>query len=184
MKQFINYSIILFVSVALGFSSCKEKEEEKPSTTTTTKTGIFSCKVDGKDWESNERSVMSQFMDTTLNSVSAEAEADTLAMMGIRTNGTDTSILLFNVLLQTPRTTTYNMTGVDYNIFYIKGNSLTAFLSTLFGYTATSSLTITKYDAANHKISGTFNTTMVSTGTAPTITVSNGTFTDVYLNQK
>lgn len=182
MKQFINYSIILFVSVALGFSACKDKEEDKP--TTTTKTGIVTCKVDGKDWESNARSQMVFFIDTTMSSVGASVEGDTLSMMAFRTQGTDSSMILFSVLLQTPRTTTYTMTGTNYNIFYIKGMDLTSMLTVFFGYDASSSMTITKFDVANKKISGTFNTTLTSKSSAPAITVTSGSFTDVYLESK
>lgn len=71
------------------------------------------------------------------------------------------------------------MTGTDYGIYYFSGIDFTSFLNTFFGYTSTSTLNITKFDASSKKISGTFNVTMTSTSGAPTISLTEGTFTDV-----
>lgn len=178
MKKILNYSIVLFATLAIGFSSCKD-EETTPSTTTTAKTDVFTCKVNGTAWESNPRSTMVPFLDTIMQSVSAYVDADTMSIMAFKTTSTDSTMIMMSVLLKTPRVGTYTMTGTDYNIYYFTGIDFTTFLNTFFGYTASSTLNITKFDATNKKISGTFNTTMTSTTGAPTITVTDGAFNDV-----
>ena len=184
MKKILNYSIVLFATLAIGFSSCK-KEEEKPSTSTpTAKTDVFTCKVNGTAWESDSRSKMVPFLDSMMPSVGPSVEGDTLSMMAFRTNSTDSTMILFNVLLKNPRVGTYTMTGTDYNIYYFSGIDFMTFLNTFFGYSASSTLNITKFDATNKKISGTFNTTMTSSTGGPTMTITEGTFNDVTLTVK
>jgi hypothetical protein len=183
MKKILNYSIVLFATLAIGFSSCKD-EETTPSTTPTAKTDVFNCKVNGTAWESNSRSTMVPFLDSMIPSVNASVEADTLSMMAFKTTSTDSTMILFSVLLKNPRVGTYTMTGTDYNIYYFTGIDFMTFLNTFFGYTSSSTLNITKFDATNKKISGTFNTTMTSTSGAPTMTITEGTFNDVTLTIK
>ncbi len=182
MKKILNYSIVLFATLAIGFSSCKD--EETPPSTSTAKTDVFTCKVNGTAWESNPRSTMVPFLDSMIPSVNASVEADTLSMMAFKTTSTDSTMILFSVLLKNPRVGTYTMTGTDYNIYYFSGIDFMTFLNTFFGYTSSSTLNITKFDATNKKISGTFNTTMTSTSGAPTMTITDGTFTDVTLTTK
>ena len=183
MKKILNYSIVLFATIAIGFSSCKDEETPTPSTPTA-KTDVFTCKVNGTNWESNSRSTMVPFLDSLVPSVNASVEADTLSMMAFKTTATDSSMILFSVLLKNPRVGTYTMTGIDYNIFYFSGIDLVTFLNTFFGYTAASTLNITKFDATSKKISGTFNTTMTSSTGGPTMTITAGEFTDVSFSTK
>lgn len=178
MKKILNYSIVLFATIAIGFSSCKDEETPTPSTPAA-KTDVFTCKVNGTAWESNPRSTMVPFLDSMMPSVGASVQADTLSMMAFKTTATDSTMLLFSVLLKNPRVGTYTMTGTDYNIYYFTGIDFMTFLNTFFGYTSSSTLNITKFDATDKKISGTFNTTMTSTTGAPTITITAGEFTDV-----
>lgn len=173
----------MFLSLSAFVVACKkDKTEDTPSSQP--KTGIVTCKVDGKDWESNERSAIVPFLDSSIASVGANIEGDTFNLIAIKTKSGDSSMIMMNALLSSTRTGTYNMTGSDYNIFYINGIDALSLLSVFFGYTASSSLTITKFDVANKKVSGTFNTTMTSTSSGPTITVTNGSFTDVYLDNQ
>lgn len=178
MKKNLIYSIVLFATLAIGFSSCKD-EETPPSTTPTAKTDVFTCKVNGTAWESNPRSTMVPFLDSMIPSVNASVQADTMSMMAFKTTATDSTMILFNVLLKTPRVGTYTMTGSDYNIYYFGGIDFMTFLNTFFGYTSSSTLNITKFDESSKKISGTFSTTMTSTTGAPSVSVTEGTFTDV-----
>jgi hypothetical protein len=86
-----------------------------------------------------------------------------------------------NVLLSPSGIGTYTMSSSDYNIYYLPSTNLQALFTTLFTYTASSSMTITKFDKANRKISGTFNTTMTPSASGATYTVTEGKFTDLII---
>lgn len=183
MKKILSYSGILLVTLTLTLGACKKKDDTTPSSSTTsgttTKTGILSCKVDGKAWESDERSKQIKFADSMYNSIGAAINGDTFSLMAFKSVSGDTSAILMNALLSSNRTGTYNMSTTDYNIYYFSSIDPLAIFAVFFGYTAQSSLTISKFDTSNKKVSGTFNTTMTSSSGGPTITVTDGTFTDV-----
>ena len=178
MKKILSYSGILFVALTMTLGACKKKEDPAPSNPTT-KSGIFTCKVNGNVWESNAASTLVPFGDTTMPSISAEIVGDTLSIIAFRTKSGDSSMLLFSATLKSTRLGTYNMSGSDNNIFYINSIDPLAMFAILFGYTATSSLTITKWDATNKKMSGTFSSTMTPTSGGTTFTITDGSFIDV-----
>lgn len=178
MKKILSYSGILFVALTMTLGACKKKEDPAPSNPTT-KSGIFTCKVNGNAWESNAASTLVPFGDTTLPSISAELVGDTLSMIAFRTKSGDSSMLIFNVTLKSTRLGTYSMNGSDNNIYYINTIDPLGMFAMLIGYTASSSLTITKWDATNKKISGTFTTTMTPTSGGTTYTITDGSFIDV-----
>jgi hypothetical protein len=182
MKNLIKYSSLALLTFTLFLSSCKKTEDTVTPTTPAAKTGIVTCKINGTAWESDARTQNTFFIDTIVPSVRASVEGDTLSFLAFRTRTGDSSGLLMNVLLTPARVGTYTMTTSDYNIYYAPSTSLMALFTTLFSYTATSSMTITKFDKANHKISGTFNTTMTPSASGTTYTVTEGAFTDVYLD--
>lgn len=182
MKNLIKYSSLALLTFTLFLSSCKKTEDTVTPTTPAVKTGIVTCKINGTAWESDARTQNTFFIDTIVPSVRASVEGDTLSFLAFRTRTGDSSALLMNVLLTPARVGTYTMTTSDYNIYYVPSTNLMALFTTLFSYTATSSMTITKFDKANHKISGTFNTTMTPSASGTTYTVTDGAFNDVYLD--
>jgi hypothetical protein len=183
MKKILSYSSILFVALTLTLGACKKKDDSTPSNNSTTKTGVVTCKVGGNAWESNAANVLVPFADTTFPSVSAEIEGDTFSMLAFRTKSGDSSLIMMNLLMNTNRLGTYTMTGSDYNVFYFPSIDPLALFAILFDYTATSTVTITKWDATNKKVSGTFSTTMTSSTSGPTYTVSEGSFIDIPYTQ-
>ncbi len=182
MKNLIKYSSLALLTFTLFMSSCKKTEDTVTPSTPTAKTGVVTCKINGTAWESDARSQSTFFIDTIVPSVEASIDGDTLTLMAFRTRTGDSSAFLMNVLLTPTRTGTYTMTASDYNIYYLPSTNVMALFTTLFSYTASSTMTITKFDKANHKISGTFNTTMTPSSSGTTYTVTDGAFTDVYLD--
>lgn len=183
MKNFIQYSSVAVLSVMLFLSSCKKKTDEvTPTPTPTAKTGIVTCKINGVAWESDARTQNTFFIDTIVPSVNAAVDGDTLTMMAFKTKPGDSTMVMMNVLLTPSRLGTYTMSSSDYNIYYLPSTNIMSLFTILFSYSASSSMTITKFDAANHKISGTFSTTMTPTSSGTTYTVTEGSFTDVYLD--
>ena len=182
MKNLIKYSSLALLSFTLFMSSCKKTEDPVTPSTPTAKTGIVTCKINGTAWESDARSQNTFFIDTIVPSISATLDGDTLSLMAFRTRAGDSSAFLMNVLLTPTRIGTYAMSSSDYNIYYLPSTNTLALFTTLFTYNATSIIAITKFDKANHKISGTFNTTMTPSASGTTYTVTDGAFTDLYLD--
>jgi hypothetical protein len=182
MKNLIKYSSLALLSFTLFMSSCKKTEDTPSTPTPAAKTGIVTCKINGTAWESDVRTQNTFFIDTIVPSVRATLEGDTLSLLAFRTRTGDSSALLMNVLLSPSGIGTYTMSSSDYNIYYLPSTNLQALFTTLFTYTASSSMTITKFDKANRKISGTFNTTMTPSASGATYTVTDGAFTDLYLD--
>ncbi|MBL7836872.1 MAG: hypothetical protein JNM67_05110 [Bacteroidetes bacterium] len=183
MKKFLSYSGILFVSLTLTLGACKKKDETTPTNNSNPKAGIVTCKVGGTVWESNSANTPVMFGDTTFGSVTATIEGDTFSLLAFRSKSADTSLIMMNLLMNTNRLGTYTMTGNDYNIFYFPSTDPLAIFAILFDYTASSSCTITKWDATNKKVSGTFTTTMTSSSGGPTYTITEGSFIDVSYTQ-
>ena len=182
MKNLIKYSSLALLTFTLFLSSCKKTEDDVVPPASAAKTGIVTCKVNGTSWESDARTQNTFFIDTIVPSVGATVDGDTLSILAFRTKPGDSTMIMMSVLLTSTKTGTYTMTGTDYNIFYLPSTNIMALFTTLFSYTATSTLNITKYDAVNKKISGTFSTTMTPSSSGTKYTVTDGAFTDVVLD--
>lgn len=172
---------MLTVLASALFSSCKKDSSDDVTPGNTEKTGVFTCKNNGVTWESDAASKQIFFMDTMVPSVSVYVEADTMTVMAFRTNATDSTMILMNVQLSSARVGSYTMSGQDNGIYFFPGISPLAIFATALGYTSTSTLNITKYDAVNKKISGTFTATMTPTSSGTPINITEGKFTDVSL---
>jgi hypothetical protein len=181
MKNLIKYSSLALLTITLFMSSCKKTEDTVTPSTPTAKTGIVTCKINGTAWESDARTQKTFFIDTIVPSVRVTVEGDTMSLLAFRTRTGDSTAFLMNVLLTPARIGTYTMTSTDYNIYHLPSTNMLALFTTLFTYTASSSMTITKFDAVNKKISGTFNTTMTPSSSGTTYTVTEGKFTDLII---
>ncbi|MCC6818880.1 MAG: hypothetical protein IT245_08315 [Bacteroidia bacterium] len=178
MKKILNYSGVLFMALTLTLGACKKTEDPAPSNTTA-KTGTVKCKVDGQAWESNTASQLVNFGDSMIPGVSAGLEGDTFSLMAFRSRSTDTSLILLNAVLSPSRLGTYTLNTEEYSMFYFNSIDPLALFATLFGYTSSSTLTITKYDASSKKMSGTFTCTMTPSGGGTDIKLTEGEFTDL-----
>lgn len=178
MKKIISYSGVLFMALTLTLGACKKKEDPAPSTPAA-KTGILTCKVDGKSWESNTASQSVIFGGDTMPGIGAYLEGDTLTMLAFRVAGTDTSMVAMSAVLSSSRLGSYTLNSEDENIFYFSSINPLSMFATVLGYTPSSTLTITKYDATSKKFSGKFTCTMTSNSGGADIKVTDGEFTDV-----
>ncbi len=160
MKNFI----LLLTLATFVFAGCKKKEDPAPNPP---KTGTLICKVNGKTWESSE--------------VEATLDADTLVIAGTNESSNDTTFMVISATLNPNRVGTYSGDAVDG--LYVGGASFFDFAIAIGGYTASSTLEITKFDPNAKKISGKYSITMTPKDAndpdTPPVSVSEGSFTDI-----
>lgn len=180
MKNFI----LMFSIAAFVFTGCKKKEDPAPSNNNnnTAPSGVLVCKVNGVEWQSDAPSKMAPFIGTPVKSTMAVREADTMTITGIRIKGNDSSAISFVFVSKPGLIGTYNLSGLDYNGFYMAGLELDDLLEAAFAYTITSTIEITKYDATSKKMSGKFTITMIAGDPSfKDVKVTEGSFTDLVI---
>lgn len=158
--------------MAIAFTSCK-KDEETP-TQSQPKENQVSCSINGSAWASLPEGRSIKMGDSLVPAVSFSVEADTLSMTFVKVNGTDTNVITGVATLNTPRVGACK----DAMIFYFKNTDLATLYDVILNYQITSSVTITKFDATNKKISGTFNSSMKHKSGGTNYEITNGAFTD------
>lgn len=165
---------LAILTIAFAFSSCKKKDDSPaPSSNSGAK---ITCNVNGKNWSSKSASEKINMQDSFVYGVNATMEADTLEMVAISVDGADTSWILITGTLNPNKLGTYTQDDVA-AIYFPSFDALTIF-NIFMNYTITSSVTITKYDAAKKTISGTFNISM-ETSSGTNYTVNSGKFDDI-----
>lgn len=188
----------MLMVLATGFTflaSCK-KDSTNTTTTPTGTAGLITCKVNGTAWKSLPYSnYYVSGTDTTFGS-SATLKSGILNITGVQINGNDTSSILMVFVLTPNKTGTYKGT-LDPTVYegasflpgkdpltgkYVRPSGTTIALMA-GAYTSNYSVTITKIDEVNKKVSGIFSITHVPSNPAmtTTYTVTEGAFEDVPL---
>lgn len=186
MKAFKHILLMTAVAGSLFFSSCAE---EKPATSNTTSTtGRIVCKVNGTSWTSDAENKFYYLNGDTLVGTSATLINGELTIQGNRIAGTDTSTIAMNLVLTPAKTGkyegTFDVSAAD-GALYLPNRNITTLLTIVMGgYTNTYSVTLTKVDAANKKVSGVFTISMKAPAGLgqPDYMVTEGSFTDLTLN--
>lgn len=174
------------VAGSLFLSSCAD---DKPTTTNTTPTtGRIICKVNGSSWSSDAENKFYYLPGDTLVGTVAELTNGELTIQGNRVLSGDTSTIAMNLVLTPAKTGKYEGT-FDINAadgaLYLPSRNITDLLGILMGgYTNTYSVTLTKVDTTNKKVSGVFTITMKAPAGLgkPDYLVTEGSFTDLTLN--
>ena len=185
MKAIKNILLMTAVAGSLFFSSCAD---DKPTTTTTTPTtGRIVCKLNGAAWSSDAENKYYYLAGDTLVGTIASLTNGELMVQGNRVVGADTSAIAMNLVLTPAKTGkyagTFDINAAD-GALYLPNRNITTLLSILMGgYTNTYSVTLTKVDEVNKKVSGVFTITMKApTGAGqPDYLITDGSFTDVTL---
>jgi hypothetical protein len=178
MLRNIKFSVLAILTIAFAFSSCKKKDDSPaPSNQTSNK---VSCTINGKAWSSKTSKEKINIQDSFMYGVNATMEADTFGMTAISVDGTDTSWVLISGTLNSNKLGTYSQEDVV-AIYFPSFNSADIF-NIFFNYTVTSSVTISKYDATNKTISGTFTIDMKTT-TGTNYVINSGKFDDIPFEQ-
>ena len=186
MKAFKHILIMTAVAGSLFFSSCAD---DKPTTTTTTPTtGRIVCKVNGSSWTSDAENKFYYLGGDTLAGTVASLSNGELEIEGNRVVGADTSAIAIRLVLSPAKTGKYegifDISAAD-GALYLPNRNITTLLSILMGgYINTYSVTLTKVDAANRKVSGVFTINMKAPAGAgqPDYIITDGSFTDLTLN--
>ncbi len=187
MKAFKHILLMTAVAGSLFFSSCAE---DKPTTTTTTPTtGRIVGKLNGASWTSDAENkfYVTGEGDTLVGTVASLSNGE-LAIQGNRVVGADTSAIAISLVLTPAKTGKYegifDISAAD-GALYLPNRNMTTLLSIVMGgYINTYSVTLTKVDAANRKVSGVFTINMKAPAGAgqPDYIITDGSFTDLTLN--
>ena len=184
MKALKNIFIMTAVAGSLFFSSCAD---DKPPTTNTSTTGRIVCKLNGAAWSSDAENKYYYPAGDTLVGTIASLTNGELMVQGNRVVGADTSAIAMNLVLTPAKTGkyagTFDINAAD-GALYLPNRNLATLLSILMGgYTNTYSVTLTKVDEVNRKVSGVFTITMKAPAGAgqPDYLLTDGSFTDVTL---
>ena len=167
----------LFFAIALGLfavSACKKKTTETPKPT-----GVVLCKVNGTAWESGSAMKAINIDGNYYYMTGATLQGDTLTIGAIRKD-TDTSGIYFNAIpLKAGAVGTVNGTTNAYSgaLYMTRWDYVNGFVTALGKYNITYELSISKKDATNKTISGTFLINMTSG--SGNIKVSEGEFIDL-----
>jgi hypothetical protein len=184
MKAFKHILLMTAVAGSLFFSSCAD---DKPTTNTTSTAGRINCKINGSSWSSDAENKYYYTDGDTLVGTIATLTNGELMIEGNRVVGADTSAVAISLVLTPAKTGkyegTFDISAAD-GALYLPNRNLTTLLSILMGgYTNTYSVTLTKVDAANRKVSGLFTISMKAPAGLgqPDYMVTEGSFTDLNL---
>ena len=195
MRLFKNGMLVVLATGFTFLASCKKDSTSTGSTPTGT-SGLITCKVNGVAWKSMPYSTYFVAGPDTTRGSSASISAGMINITGVQINGTDTSSIMMAFVLTPNKTGTYKGT-LDPTVFegasflpgkdplsgkYVRPSGTTLMIMA-GAYTSNYTVTITKIDEVNKKVSGIFSMTHVPSNPAitTTYTVTEGTFEDVPL---
>ncbi len=148
-------------------AGCEEKE--LPDLVNNTPSDITAV-VNGTDWKATPGTYR---LGTRVINNGASAfvgSGDTLTVMGVQVQGSDTTAIVLSVKLRTDRVGTYrfrsNATG-DGKAYFVRGLSAAALQETKKKYNGgitNGELQVTQFDAANYKVTGNFAFSMSASG--------------------
>jgi hypothetical protein len=158
----------LSVSAVLMMAGCSDDDMPDPGSGHT-QSGITAV-VNGADWASS-RGNFKLGTQTVTNGASAFVGAgDTLTIIGVQVQGTDTTAILLSVKLNADKVGSYRLrsgAAGDGKAYFLTDFSEAALQETKAKYDigiTNGELRISKYDAANYSISGNFGFSMAATG--------------------
>lgn len=151
----------------LVLSGCSDDGVPDP---VSTEQGGITAVANGADWESSNGNYKLGTR-TVSNGASAYVGAgDTLTIIGVQVQGTDTTAIVLSVKLSAEKVGSYplrNGTAGKGNAYFLTGISGNALQETKERYNAgvtNGNLQITEYDPANYSVSGNFGFSMSATG--------------------
>jgi hypothetical protein len=168
--------LFFFSALALMMATSCKKDDNNNNTTPNPNAGITSSSVNGKTWTSGKTGTYIGV--DSIPGCEAYLTGDTMTF--IATNFSDTSVVLAQLVLTSGRVGTYSgTTSTEGGMFYLSKFDETSLLQAFLMYTTSYNFTISKWDNASKKFSGTFNFNMVSNIGGPGFNVTNGKFDDV-----
>lgn len=183
MKAFKYLLLVSAVAGSIILGSCSKDPVTNNNTGSTT--GRITCKVNGSAWTSDAADKFYYPNGDTIVGTSAILSNGELSIQGTRVLTGDTSTIAMNLVLTPAKTGKYEGT-FDVNAadgaLYLPSRNLMDLLTIVMGYTNTYSVTLTKVDTANKKVSGVFTITMKSPDGTKNYMVTEGAFTDLTLN--
>jgi hypothetical protein len=163
IKYFAFFLASLFV-----LSGCSD-DEVVPTPGGSTQSGMTAV-VNGADWASSGGSFR---LGTRVISRGASAfvgAGDTLTIIGVQVQGTDTTAIVLSVKLNVDKVGSYKLrsgASGDGKAYFLTGLSVGAFQDIKGKYdggTTNGELRISRFDAANYSVSGSFGFSMAASG--------------------
>ncbi len=183
MKAFKYLLLVSAVAGSMILGSCT-KDPVTNTTNTGSNVGRITCKVNGTSWTSDAADKFYYPNGDTIVGTRATLSNGELSIQGTRVLTGDTSTIAMNLVLTPAKTGKYEGT-FDVNAadgaLYLPSRKLMDLLTIVMGYTNTYSVTLTKVDATNKKVSGVFTITMKSPDGTKNYMVTEGAFTDLAL---
>ena len=172
------------VAGSLMLGSCTK--DPVTSNTTSGNTGRIVCKLNGASWSSDAQDKYYYLKSDTLVGTSAVLSNGELIVQGTRVLTGDTSTIVIQLVLTPAKTGKYEgtfSTSAADGALYIPNRNFIDLLQIAMTYTNTYSVTLTKVDETNKKVSGVFSINMKAPAGAgkPDYIVTEGSFTDLTL---
>jgi hypothetical protein len=170
MKSIYNKFFVFALSVCAGLvmSGCSDDDVPDPGIGNT-KSGITAV-VNGADWASSQGNFKLGTKTVTNGASAFVGAGDTLTIIGVQVQGTDTTAIVLSVKLNSDKVGSYKLrsgaTG-DGKAYFLTDFSEAALQETKEKYDigiTNGELRISEYDAANYSISGDFGFSMAATG--------------------
>lgn len=184
MKAFKYLLLVSAVAGSMILGSCSKDPVTNTPTTNNT-TGRITCKVNGSAWSSDAQDKFYYLNGDTLVGTVAALSNGELSIQGTRVLTGDTSTIGINLVLTPAKTGkyegTFDMNAAD-GALYLPNRNFLELLGIVMTYTNTYSVTLTKVDTVNKKVSGVFTITMKSPDGTKNYMVTEGAFTDLTLN--
>ena len=155
--------IFSLIACFVLLQSCSNDPDSSSSTT-----GSITATIDGQNWSSNI--AIGAIQSASFSGINSSV----LQILGTATNN---SLLAINIPLQNLAPGTYTFNGYDAagSLSYDNGNEF--YSSDESGGTFT--FTISSYNSANGTISGTFSGTLIDWDSTTSISINNGTFSNI-----
>lgn len=166
---FYKYLAFGLVSIGLGLSGCSDDDIPNPAPGGNTQKSM-SAVVNGIDWEASGGNYRLGSR-VISNGASAFVETgDTLTIIGVQVQGTDTTAILLSIKLDADKVGSYRLrsgTSGDGKAYFLNGLSEASLRETKEKYDGgitNGELRVSQYDVANYRVSGSFGFSMAATG--------------------
>lgn len=164
-SKYYAFPVLLFSIILLAGCSDNEVPDPAPSTQ-----GSITAVVNGAAWASSEGNYKLGARTITKGASAFVGTGDTLTIIGVQVQGTDTTAVLLSVKLSADRVGSYTIRNSPdgrangYFLTKITGNALKETKERYSAGIMNGELQITDYDASNYKVSGNFGFSISSTG--------------------
>lgn len=176
------YNLFLPLLSVLVLSGCSDNDVPDP--VVSIKGGITAV-VNGSSWAASQGNYKLGNRTVTDGASAFVGNGDTLTIVGVQVQGTDTTAIMLSVKLKTDRVGTYRLgtgTAGDGNAFFfpdgISGSDLRETKERYSTGITNGELQITQYDLGEYRVSGNFGFSMSATGET-TYTVISGNVDNV-----